>query len=347
MWYFSRIFHTWPFAVGGKSDRSADMSAQKHQSGTVLAFPGATASDVESEAAHWVAHLSSGEVTRSDMVDFELWRCASPDHERVFDELVAIWGGLDEMEPVLRAPSLARRRAGTPWLKALSSLAAAVCLSFVLFKAVTVWRFDYVTPAGEIQTAQMEDGSVITLNTDTAIDVDFSPEERLVRLERGEAFFEVARNPQRPFLVKAGVATVRVLGTGFAVRRENRRVTVTVEHGRVEVLSGNGSVEIVGGQRVDVGFYAFGDIQLVDSDSALAWRRGLYIAENEPLGNVLAELDRYDSARYMITSDELRARRINAVVRLDQTAAWLDALDQTPGVDVRRIGPVLMVSEGE
>ncbi|MEJ1963522.1 MAG: FecR domain-containing protein [Gammaproteobacteria bacterium] len=121
--------------------------------------------------------------------------------------------------------------------RGVRALAAAILLCAVLGAAWYVWPSgsSYRTPVGGLASVPMEDGSRITLNTDSQIRVDLTVKERRVELQQGEAFFEVAHDASRPFIVRAGNKRVIAVGTRFSVRREANDVRVVVTEGKVRV----------------------------------------------------------------------------------------------------------------
>jgi transmembrane sensor len=321
------------------------------KSDNVIAFPGETAADVEVAAAHWLARMTSGDATAADRVEFAMWRMASPDHDRVFRELQQIWTSLHVAAPhrARFGAFLDRVRKSQP---AWSSWAAAVAAAFFgvafLSQALSAGHVDYATRPGEIKTVHLADGSVISLNGDTAINVRFAPGgERRVELARGEAFFEVRHDAARPFIVDSGAALVRDIGTGFDVARRGERGSVSVDHGEVEVLAADRSTVLDKGQQVQFDLYELGRKSLVDTSMASAWRRGLYFAENDTLSDVMRDLNPYYRGHIIVLDNRLGERRINAVVQLAHIDAWLAALNKIGGVSVRKIGPLIVIDKAK
>ena len=142
-------------------------------------------------------------------------------------------------------------------------------------------------------------------------------------------------------MISAGNGLVRVLGTAFTVRRRaDGDVTVTVARGRVQVTSGAHSEILTPNQQVSFGAPGTGPVHAVDSSVAMAWMRGRLIMEGRPLGEILAELDRYDSGRIMLFNSEASQRRISAVIDLQRTDGWLTALASSQGLKLTQIGPL-------
>ena len=123
------------------------------------------------------------------------------------------------------------------WLGAL----AAVFLSMAIGASMLLSDAGYATERGELRRVPLQDGSIVTLNTDSQIRVQMSKSSRTIQLSAGESFFEVASDASRPFFVEAGEASFRAVGTAFVVRRiEGQPVEITVQEGVVEITSPNG-----------------------------------------------------------------------------------------------------------
>ena len=230
-------------------------------------------------------------------------------------------------------PALARRRRSPVW-----SLAAAATLAVV---AVTVvWsmrdgeRFgmprSYSTVRGEQRIQRLPDGSVLHLNTDSAVTVRYSRAERLVSLDRGQALFEVAHQDERRLRVQTDRAGVVAVGTQFDVYRKNGTTTVTLVEGSVEVYSGGGSsVRLNSGDQLDVGD-RIGALRHVDVRAAVAWLQRQIAFQDEPLGEVAAEFNRYGPITVEIDDESLRALPISGTVDaydVDSFAAYLATLN--------------------
>ena len=210
------------------------------------------------------------------------------------------------------------------------------------------------TDVGQHLTEKMPDGSSITLNTNTVLTVQFSQDQRLVILERGEASFSVAHDASRPFRVRAGERTVQAVGTVFNVRRdEGRTVRVTVTEGVVKVMdrpeAKREDLLVRAGQLAEIG-EASANIQRVDPsrlDAAQAWQRGVLIYQGETLEDVIADVSRYTSVRFEIEDDSIRQRRVGGVFRAGDVDGLLLALRETFGIEPRRQGDKIVLSAKE
>jgi len=246
--------------------------------------------------------------------------------------------GTSAVEPVHER---ARSRGPKVW-----ALAATAALVFVA--TTTIWsmrdgeRFGlprtYRTAYGEQRAQPLPDGSVLHLNTDSEVTVRYAHGERLVSVDRGQALFEVARDRQRRFRVQAGHAEVIAVGTQFDVYRQAAAVRVTVVEGTVAVYADRlpaRTVRLDAGNQLDVR-EQIGTPREVDARAAVAWLTRQIAFEEEPLGAVAAEFNRYGRIAFVIDDDGLRDLPISGVFDaydIDSFAAFLAALN---GVVVQR-----------
>jgi len=320
------------------------------QSDNIIKFPGPAASDLEVAAA-WFARMTSGSVTLAELAEFELWRAASPERDRVYRKLEKLWDGLESGAAkrslkARAAPGLRRSTAPLGWRVWLGQAAAALLAVVALNQYLTTWRYEFHTAPGEVRRVTLADGSLVYLKGNTALNAHVSGNgPRVIELACGEAFFEVKHNAARPFTVIGGGGAVRDVGTGFSVTRTGRQTTVAVEHGEVAVVAAGRSDSLTADQQISWSRYDLGRAQYVKPDVISPWRRGLYIAERKPLGDVLADLNEYYPGPIIVTSHALAAHRVNAIVQLGHVNALLDALNDSEGISVRHWGPLTFVSD--
>lgn len=304
------------------------------------------------QALEWVARLVTGQADAALLAEFEQWRDSDPRNEKALAEARRLWlliGAPLEAQyaPVLASQAVQRRPARTllrrgPWL----AMAAGVVLAVGL---ATHWlldgRYDQATGVGEQRTVALSDGSTMWLNTASAADIRVNGQERHVRLARGEAYFDVARMPDRPFTVDAGEGRIVVLGTAFGVRREGSDVVVTVQRGRVQVSgSGTAPVVLVHDQEVRVRpGDRRGQVVRVNAEQALAWRTGHLQFENRPIGEVLKELKRYDRRLVIVAYPDADRLRVTSIVDLARIDEWYGVLGQSLPVQVTQIGPLVWI----
>jgi transmembrane sensor len=217
--------------------------------------------------------------------------------------------------------------------------ALAVLFSMALV-AISLYFFyprpeHFETALGEQHSAVLSDGSLVTLNTTSAIEVHFGKEQRRVTLhEGGEALFQVAHDAVRPFEVTAGDVTVRAVGTKFNVDRHLHALKVTVIDGRVQVSTATERVPLSAGEQLAVTREGAQKVSLPNISAATAWTRRQLIFESRPLGEVAAEINRYNRKIIVIQSTQLRGEQVTGVFQSDDPASFLAFLDRIPGVSV-------------
>lgn len=222
-----------------------------------------------------------------------------------------------------------------------------------LAAGVAGWWFSstehYQTAVGEQRSVVLSDGTVVTLNTSSEIEVRLGRNQRTVDLLSGEALFEVARDPARPFDVAAGKTTVRAVGTEFNVDRRPSGTTVTVVEGRVAVFTADdpganpgirkvANVPVVAGEQLIVAPNTTPRASRVNPATATAWTQRKLVFEHRPLGEVAEELNRYNRERIEIQSPLLRAQQITGVFEANNPESFMSFLAKIPDVTVERTG---------
>ncbi|TXS90691.1 FecR family protein [Parahaliea maris] len=299
-------------------------------------------------ALSWIARFRSGQVEEGDRQAFALWLSEDPAHGRAMDSMQELWddlGSLQHMPEFPQAESPSRRR----WIGASMAVAASALVAMVLlprFEASQPEAQYFQTALGEQRTITLDDGSRLTLNTDTRLSASMGEELRHIELLRGEAFFEVTSNKERPFEVDAGSTRVTVVGTAFNVfRRSETTSEITVSEGVVRVseqdtpASRAPATEILHAeQRLVASQDGFKASAAGDIRPQLAWRDGELVAREMPLSQLAAELERYQKTRILIADPSVAALTVSGVFQLNQPLAVLDALERSMEIRVARIG---------
>lgn len=201
----------------------------------------------------------------------------------------------------------------TDWLKRVAVAAVLACIIIGGWWYAGQTAPEFATATGELRTITLADGSIVELNTGTALDVEFS-QTRRVSLMHGEAFFQVAPDAARPLEVAVGSAQVRALGTAFNVRTDGDSATISVQEHAVEVISPTqkGQQTLTAGQQVSLrSDGTIGPVQAYH-ENQLAWRRQRLIFVNRPLGEVIAELNRYRRGYIVPLDSGLRTLTVTA-----------------------------------
>jgi len=218
-------------------------------------------------------------------------------------------------------------------------MGASIAASLLLAAILAAWLSlppsskAYRTDIGGISAIAVKDGSTITLNTDSGIRIALSDTERRVDLDKGEAFFEVAKDPKRPFVVRVGDQRVIAVGTKFSVRREQNGIRVIVTEGRVRVehsaahrppetaMISRGGVAVAGIAGVLVQ-----DNPLSDVEDRLSWRQGTLVFHDTSLTEAVAEFNRYNTRQIAIEDPDIGALRIGGQFRTNNAQGFVRLL---------------------
>ncbi|MEL1263037.1 FecR family protein [Pseudoxanthomonas putridarboris] len=310
--------------------------------------------DPDDQAYLWVSRLASGQADADTLLEFERWRDSDSRNEAALAKARKLWlmmGGVLEARyaPALESMPIprARRRSQRPWQPLLATAATLLLTLGFGHQWGTNWRYDEVSGTGEQRAVALADGSTMWLNTGSAADIQIDAAARHVTLARGEAYFDVTRDARRPFVINAGPGQIKVLGTAFGVYRDGDDTVVTVQRGRVEVTGLSGpQVVLTTDQSVRVTSGGnLGGVELVDASRALAWRTGRVMFENRPISQVFEELRRYDKRIVVVRYPKGDNLRVSSVVDLARLDEWYDTLGQSLPVEVKRMGPVVWISE--
>lgn len=338
---------------------------------------------IQDEAALWVVRMDQRALSEQETQALKSWLRASSTHARIFRETVEVYGSADillVLSDLFPLEPVKKPKQQQPLFRQKYSLAFAAC-AMVLVTALSVfmWQgrwdpFDdgsrdlanYSTLVGGKKVVVLSDGSTVILNTDTSVAIRFNDQRREVVLERGEAYFEVAKNPERPFVVYAGDGQVTAVGTAFSVRMHQSLVEVAVTEGKVAVQSdraerdllplpsmGNGlsgvvkgeadqirAVLVQSGQVVTYDDQVIAELEIVAPEvmaRKMIWQQGMLAFEAEPLENVIAEFSRFTHLEIIIADDELKAVKVDGYFKSDDITGMLDSLQYNFGIEIARL----------
>lgn len=328
---------------------------------------------VSEQASSWWILLNEGEPTAADRRAFAEWVTRSPERVEAFLQTARLSQALSarqtpwpetSVEDLIRVAREARhdvaqlpRVTGSSasasqargWFVSRVPLAARVAaVGFVLLLMVGVGSYlrlkpqRYETAVGEQRSVVLSDGSLVTLNTASTIELRFVKDHRIVRLLAGEALFQVAHDTTRPFDVTTGDTTVRAVGTQFNVDRRANGTTVTVVEGRVAVMSANDDsstdaqnrLPLEAGEQVVLSPQRARQVVHADVATAIAWTQRKLIFEHRRLAEVAAEFNRYNRQIIDIQGDALRDQQVTGVFQANDAGSFLEFLARIPGVTV-------------
>jgi transmembrane sensor len=321
---------------------------------------GKTHAAVVAEASEWFIEFRAGDVNGEARSRFMEWLRRSPEHIQAYLEVSGAWSELPGSDPEGKfdiASMIARARnesdvtplspvnPGAPPPKPAAELrafrtlrrpvlAAAVLALLASLTALFVWIDgdkvrSYSTGIGEQRTIQLMDGSTVELNARSKVEVRLSDRRRDVALIEGQALFRVAKDQQRPFVVRAGEAQVRAVGTEFDVYRKHTETVVTVVEGRVETYPGSdgaAAIVISAGEQLTVLPHSVTKPTRADTLAATAWVQKRLIFEETPLSEVADEFNRYNRRPLTIDDGELKRLKISGVYSSMDPASLINFL---------------------
>lgn len=319
---------------------------------------------VEEQAAYWFARLRADNASKGDQRRFKGWLEECPQHAEAYALQEEVWTAMQEcavdedimamrQNALAQNPSAANNNA---WLKygAIAATLLVLAVSVVMLNPFANWDGSgstapadqlaeagaqespiYRTGVGQRSTVNLPDGSVVELNTDSLIQVNYSEAGRDVILLRGEALFEVAKDASRPFVVEADGKLITAIGTSFSVRRSDDEVRVTLIEGIVTVDKESGDDANAastkqmrpGEQLVALGDLPF-KVNVINTATVTSWKDGRLIFDNEPLGMIVDEVNRYSTRKLVVSDPALADMRVSGIFQvgsIDSFAAALEA----------------------
>jgi transmembrane sensor len=322
-------------------------------------------SEINSAAADWDARLRSHRCTAADRSEFKAWCDEDRRHREAFDRLQRTLAALRqaadhpqmralrEMATVGERAFSARRIA---WGVGIAASIAAVLLT-VAYRSgpgVAAWQpptrdaatvqaaaTRFVTAADELRTVTLPDGSSVTLNAATQIQTEWHANERRIRLLSGQAFFRVAKDPTRPFIVTAANHTVTALGTAFDVKLEPDKVQVTLVEGRVAVrgigkAAGQPIMELAPHEQVVATDAVLPTPRAVDVALTVGWAEDQVFFADESLARAVAEMNRHSAEQIVLDDPALAQYQVNGMFLAGNQHGFVSALSTYYPIDYRR-----------
>lgn len=250
------------------------------------------------QAAHWYVRLQD-RGSALEQLRWQAWIAQNPEHLAAWQYMQRVSERFAPLQEQAQGASRALRSSRRQTLKTLMVLCGGSALAWGSWRNTTLpqwvggWSADYATTRGETRDTLLVDGSHVWLNALSALDVRFDAVQRLVHLRFGEVLIDTAKDPGRPFLVDAEHGRMQALGTRFSVRQSDDHTQLNVFEGRVQVTTRDLHVRIIeAGQQASFTRAGFQPTTPA-SPAREAWSRGVLLADNLPLGQLIAELNRY------------------------------------------------------
>ena len=300
--------------------------------------------DPKDTAIEWLVRLQSPQLSDIEQKQFFSWLEESQENQQAYIEAEQLFERAGVVEAVSASNEDMGHRGGAAVFpgKAIYALVASIVLlaGLVMTQFWPLWdTTTYVSEVGERRQLVLSDGSQVILNTDSQIRVKSLDDNsmRVVYLDKGEVFFDVATDKERPFFVQTHYGTVRVLGTQFTVSAVDNDMWVTVVEGKVAIAQqsvdemqpdGDKRVILVANQRHSAGDMAAGQPpQTVDSVALTSWQQGKLVYNGVSFDKVIKDLNRYFNGELVLGEDELKTIKMVAVLEITDKASTVKALE--------------------
>jgi len=316
-----------------------------------------TSHEIDNAAAAWLARVDQGSLDETERMAFDAWMAASPLHRGAYAKARAVFSIVGEADlneidgqtphvypasDVRPSPQVSRR--GALFLGG-GAVAAAVAAGVTFAITSDIPFTSYQTKRGEVRLLPLEDGTIVTLNTESEIETRFNRTVRDVRLLRGEVLFDVAKDTKRPFVVASGNTIVRAVGTSFVVRGlKDQPIHVLVREGAVDMFSHQREDQPI---RVPANAHAvalevpFPAVKIIKTalDPAevarqLAWRQGMIALEGESLAYAVAEFNRYTDTPIVIEDPKVAALTVAGMFSIYNPAGFAHSVSDILNLQV-------------
>tara|TARA_R110000744_G_scaffold15958_6_gene44232 strand:- start:1312 stop:2349 length:1038 start_codon:yes stop_codon:yes gene_type:complete len=328
-------------------------------------IPLRTLNTIDDEASIWLVRLDNGNLSDQSRKELKTWLSADKRHPVALKAMADVWDDMDEILMIIDNKDSSVKVSIWPILKPIFK--PVMLAASISFMALLLWvgmpnnvhKNSYATLIGQQMDATFDDGSIIHLNTNTHIETEFTDNKRIIKLVKGEALFEVAHDPNRPFIVYAGDRLVQAIGTKFVVHLKSEDIQVTVTDGKVKMskvalnttLTDINDLTNTAIQKDDV-YIIKGEKVVVTQDKAptlthikaenmareLSWLNGKLIFVNEELSDVIEEINRYVEIEIVLDDSTLHDIPISGRFDLKDSDALIEAIELSFNMKSEHIG---------
>lgn len=316
------------------------------------------------QAREWIVFLESGSATSEDYERFQNWLSLSTEHREAYRNTLTIWENIGQLKILKKAEykynttKYIKKNPESYWNKLFSGITIFGLFFLISLYAVSVHKkinvfpaanntqvSDYHTNAGQTQELSLADGSIVSLGADSRLQFYVTEYTRNAELLRGEAYFSVENNTEKPFIVNAGHVELKVLGTEFNVNTHQKHVTVTVAEGAVQIFAKNKSSDshaarLVAGDKISVNRYddsGSTPVNQINTETVGAWRKGMLIYDKTPLQDVTDDLERYLDLNIAIMDLAINEYPVTAIFQIKEKMQILTALSNALNLKITQV----------
>lgn len=315
---------------------------------------------IRGEAAEWLVLEADGNCTSDSADALRSWLKADAENQRIYVEMKQLWQRIGDIPGLAPSPlegandNLHDDRSTWPlprgWRRAMAmagGAAAAAVAAIFIFASPAQKPLHLTTGLAQIKKVELEDGSVVTLAPMSEIEVVFADGERRTSLSKGEAFFEVAKDPKRPFLVRTRTSSIKVVGTQFNIRDGTDLTQVGVVEGVVEIRSGDGSKYSENLRTLRRGQAA--EVQLAENGRAIVsppgsldgmaglaggWKDGWLAYNNARLSDIISDANRYYAPGIVFSDPKIRDMRYTVSFRSNEISKFIRTLGSSDSIQI-------------
>jgi len=311
---------------------------------------------IETEAQTWLLRVMSDDMSEDEQQEFNYWFNKNIAHQTAYNKAHEVWAKLNFLEDTLltdfeKTPNLSHHQPNKLFSKSKNKapiyqnplfkqaavfLVCFICLNFYYKDEIIVTlTADMITVQGEQNTKLLSDGTKLTLNTDSAVRINYSTNRRHIKLLKGEIYLEAKSNPKRPLIIETNQGSAKAIGTAFAVRKTKKAMIVTVTEGSVVVKKSGNAVTneetlLRLNQSISLGKnIPTRKVHQVNAVKSLAWRSGKIIFKDKPINQALNELDRYFPGKIIQLTSLNESVKINGVFQKDKIRDAIKAIAST------------------
>ncbi|MEM6650680.1 MAG: FecR domain-containing protein [Pseudomonadota bacterium] len=324
----------------------------------------------EEEASLWIMRFDEGEISLETRQKFGAWYQKTEQNKQAYDRLSGLWQQLDhfhqetdlfqtddDISSLHNAKAVLKKPVFHPLLKGAVAASFITCLTIIGYFQFTSPYASlnevHTTSIGEQKTIELSDGSVVILNTNSSLEIDYRRHARHITLMKGEAFFTVAKSLNAPFVVMTDKGIAKALGTEFSVRLYEDKLDVVVREGIVEILKQEDHLtsqseedqglkpldQLIAGEamRLAKNSNSAEPIILENVEDQLDWRDGILSFKGESLEKVIADVSRYTDLKIEIDGEDLRQQPIGGYFKVGETEPLFEALKIMANIDAEHI----------
>jgi transmembrane sensor len=317
------------------------------------------------EAAEWIVLLSADDESMQTRAQkqFETWKALSPQHQKVAQDIEQYLTSIQQLVQTPQQKTLTQSalKVGLHSSKKQKNIGYGGVFAVVLCSVIALGGYldsyslgylvaDVRTASGEWTTQVLADGTVLKMSAKSAVNLNFTSQQRTIELVQGEVYLDVAKDPMRPFVVQTDHGQIQALGTAFSVDFDAEATHLKMLHSKVRVTSANQAVAdaqviVHAGQAVSMNEQGIQWVQGLNTyNEQQKWNQHRLIFENQSLAQVLDELDQYSQGKILYRSAQLDQIKVNAVLPLDQPDHALQLLNSAfPQLKIYQATPYLHI----